>query len=42
MAFMRDRHGDILEEIREKKAIDDSLREKLVAALEAFQDIFQE
>jgi F-type H+/Na+-transporting ATPase subunit alpha len=41
MAFMRDRHGDILEEIREKMAIDDSLREKLVAALEAFQDVFQ-
>jgi F-type H+/Na+-transporting ATPase subunit alpha len=41
MAFMRDRHGDILEEIREKMAIDDSLREKLVAALEGFQDVFQ-
>jgi F-type H+/Na+-transporting ATPase subunit alpha len=41
-AFLRDRHGDILEEVREKKAIDDSLREKLVEALDAFHDIFQE
>ncbi len=41
-AFMRDRHGALLEELREKKTIDDDVKAKLSAALEEFQGVFQE
>ena len=41
-AFLRDRHGALLSQLREKKTIDDDMRGKLTAALEEFQGMFQE
>ena len=41
-AFLRDRHGAVLAELREKKTIDDDMKTKLTSALEEFQGIFQE
>ncbi|HEY5764684.1 MAG TPA: F0F1 ATP synthase subunit alpha [Candidatus Deferrimicrobiaceae bacterium] len=41
-AFLRDRHGAVLTELREKKTIDDDMKAKLTSALEEFQGIFQE
>ncbi|NNF84688.1 MAG: F0F1 ATP synthase subunit alpha [Deltaproteobacteria bacterium] len=41
-AFMRDRHGALLDTLREKKTIDDDLKTGLTAALEEFQGVFKE
>jgi F-type H+-transporting ATPase subunit alpha len=41
LRFMKDRHDELRAEIREKKAIDDSLKEKLNAAMEAYKKEFQ-
>jgi F-type H+-transporting ATPase subunit alpha len=41
-AFMKDKHGALLAEIREKKQITDDLKGKLSAALEEFKGIFRE
>ncbi len=41
-AFMRDRHGALLDTLREKKTIDDDLKAGLTAALEGFQGVFKE
>ncbi len=41
-AFMRDKHGAILADLREKKTIDDDMKAKLSAALEEFRGVFQE
>jgi len=40
--FMRDRHGALLDTLREKKTIDDDLKAGLTAALEGFQGVFKE
>ena len=40
-AFMKDKHGKVLEMIREKKQIDDSVKASLTAALDEFKGIFQ-
>ena len=41
-AFMRDKYGDLLDTLREKKTIDDDMKSKLSAALEEFRGVFQE
>ncbi len=41
-AFTRDKHGELLAEIREKKTISDDLKGRLSAALEEFKGIFKE
>jgi F-type H+-transporting ATPase subunit alpha len=41
-AFMRDKHGATLAELRERKTIDDDLREKFIAALEEFRGVCRE
>jgi F-type H+-transporting ATPase subunit alpha len=41
-SFMKDRHGALLAEIREKKQINDELKTKLSAALEEFKGTFKE
>jgi len=41
-ALMRDRHGALLDVLREKKTIDDDMKAKLTAALEEFQGVFRE
>jgi F-type H+-transporting ATPase subunit alpha len=41
-AFMRDRHGALLDVLREKKTIDDDLKTKLATALEEFRGVFRE
>ena len=41
-SFMKDKHGELLSEIREKKAISDDLKARLSAALEEFKGIFKE
>ncbi|MDH3237533.1 MAG: F0F1 ATP synthase subunit alpha [Deltaproteobacteria bacterium] len=41
-AFMRDKHGATLTDLRERKTIDDDLREKFIAALEEFRGVFRE
>ena len=41
-AFMRDKHGALLGEIRDKKQITDDLKKKLTAALEEFKGVFKE
>jgi F-type H+-transporting ATPase subunit alpha len=41
-AYMRDRHGTLLDTLREKKTIDDDLKTGLTAALEEFQGVFKE
>jgi F-type H+-transporting ATPase subunit alpha len=41
LRFMKDRNDEIRSEIRDKKAIDDSLKEKLNTAIEAYKKEFQ-
>jgi F-type H+-transporting ATPase subunit alpha len=41
-AFMKDKHGSLLSEIREKKQITDEIKAKLSAALEEFKGVFKE
>jgi len=41
-AFMKERHGEVLAELREKKTIDDALRARITAALEEFRGVFKE
>jgi F-type H+-transporting ATPase subunit alpha len=41
-AYMKDRHGALLQELREKKTIDDAVKSKLSAALEEFKGVFKE
>ncbi len=41
-AFMRDKHGEVLAGLRERKTIDEDLKTGLNAALEVFQCVFQE
>ncbi|MBF8257939.1 MAG: ATP F0F1 synthase subunit alpha [Actinobacteria bacterium] len=41
-AFMKDKRGDVLALLREKKTIDDNVKEKLNAALEEFKGVFKE
>jgi F-type H+-transporting ATPase subunit alpha len=41
-AFMKDKHGALLKEIREKKQITDEIKAKLSGALEEFKGIFKE
>ena len=41
-SYMKDRHGALLAEIREKKQINDELKTKLSAALEEFKGTFKE
>jgi len=41
-AFMKDKHGALLAEIREKKQITDEIKAKLSGALEEFKGIFKE
>jgi F0F1-type ATP synthase alpha subunit len=39
---MKDRHGALLTEVREKKQITDEIKAKLSAALDEFKGTFQE
>ncbi len=41
-AFMKDRHGALLGELRDRKQITDDIKKKLSAALEEFKGIFRE
>jgi len=41
-AFLRDKHGATLTQLREKKTIDEDMKAKLSSALGEFQGIFQE
>jgi F-type H+-transporting ATPase subunit alpha len=41
-AYMRDRHGTLLDTLREKQTIDDDMKTGLTAALEEFQGVFKE
>jgi F-type H+-transporting ATPase subunit alpha len=41
-AFMRDKHGAALADLRERKTIDDAMKAKLSAALEEFRGVFRE
>jgi len=41
-AFMKDKHGALLTEIREKKQINDEIKAKLSAALDEFKGMFKE
>jgi len=41
-AFMKDNHGALLTEIREKKQINDEIKAKLSAALDEFKGMFKE
>jgi len=41
-AFMKDKRGDVLALLREKKTIDDAVKGKLTAALEEFKGVFKE
>jgi F-type H+-transporting ATPase subunit alpha len=41
-SFMKDKHGELLTEIREKKQINDEIKAKLSAALEEFKGTFKE
>jgi F-type H+-transporting ATPase subunit alpha len=41
-SFMRDKHGETLADLRERKTIDDAMKAKLSAALEEFQGVFRE
>jgi F-type H+-transporting ATPase subunit alpha len=41
-SFMKDRYGELLTEIREKKQINDEIKAKLSAALEEFKGMFKE
>ncbi len=41
-AFMRDKHGATLVDLRERKIIDDAMKAKLSAALEEFRGVFRE
>jgi len=41
LRYMRDRKGDVIKELNEKKAIDDAVKTKLVAAIEEFKKGFR-
>ncbi|MBP2669120.1 MAG: atpA, partial [Deltaproteobacteria bacterium] len=41
-SYMKDRHGALLNEIRDKKQITDDLKGRLSAALEEFKGVFKE
>jgi F-type H+-transporting ATPase subunit alpha len=41
LRYMKDRKADVLKELEEKKAIDDALKAKLIAAIEDFKKGFQ-
>jgi F-type H+-transporting ATPase subunit alpha len=41
-AFLRDKHGAALSELRQKRTIDDSVKALLTAALEEFKGVFRE
>ena len=41
LEFMESRHADLLSEVKEKKAIDDELEDKLKKALDEFKGVFQ-
>ena len=41
-AYMKDKNGALLQELREKKTIDDAMKQKLSAALEEFKGVFKE
>jgi F-type H+-transporting ATPase subunit alpha len=38
--YLEASHGDVLKDIRTKKALDDGITKRLVGALEAFQKLF--
>jgi F-type H+-transporting ATPase subunit alpha len=40
MAFIESRHADILSDLRDKKALDDTVKPKLKKALEDFKSLF--
>ena len=41
LRFMKDSKADVMKELGDKKAIDDELKPKLIAALENFKKAFQ-
>jgi F-type H+-transporting ATPase subunit alpha len=41
LRFMKDSKADVVKELGDKKAIDDELKPKLIAALEQFKKAFQ-
>jgi F-type H+-transporting ATPase subunit alpha len=41
-AFLRDKHGPALSELRQKRTIDDSVKAKLTTALDEFKGVFKE
>jgi len=41
LRYMKDRKGDVLKELEEKKAIDDAIKAKLIAAIEDFKKGFK-
>jgi F-type H+-transporting ATPase subunit alpha len=41
-SFMKDKHGAVIDLLREKKTIDDNVKTKLTAALEEFKGVFKE
>ena len=41
LRFMKDSKADLVKELGDKKAIDDELKPKLIAALEQFKKAFQ-
>jgi F-type H+-transporting ATPase subunit alpha len=41
LRYMKDRKADVLKDLEQKKAIDDDLKAKLVAAIEDFKKGFQ-
>jgi len=41
-SFMKDKHGAVIDLLREKKTIDDDVKTKLTAALEEFKGVFKE
>ncbi len=41
-SFMKDKHGAVIDLLREKKTIDDNVKAKLTAALEEFKGVFKE
>jgi F-type H+-transporting ATPase subunit alpha len=41
LRFLREKKADLVSEVKQKKAIDESLKEKVIAALEEFKKTFQ-
>jgi F-type H+-transporting ATPase subunit alpha len=41
LAYLRSQHADVLEAIRETGALGDETEQKLIAALDAFDEVFQ-